>query len=96
MDAASLPNVYTHETSKAAHTSTHDSRGESMITHDPVNIDQMLVWVARRGYSEIAIGYATRRIAQLGTMEQLVAFTTAVRDKVRNLSQESHSPGSRE
>ena len=54
---------------------------------DLADIDQMLVWVARRGYSEEAIGYATRRIAQIGTVEQLVTFTTALRAAIRRSRQ---------
>ena len=57
-----------------------------MTNHGHVDIDQMLGWVARNGYSEESLGYATRRIAQLGTSEQLVAFTVAVRAAIRDSS----------
>jgi ADP-ribosylglycohydrolase len=50
--------------------------------HEPVNIDHMLTWVARRGYDETAIGYAIRRISEIGTVEQLVAFTTTLRARI--------------
>lgn len=50
--------------------------------HDHVNIDDMLVWLARNRYKEADIGYAIRRISELGTVEQLIAFTTALRAKI--------------
>ena len=50
---------------------------------DPVNIDDMLDWLARNGYADGQLGYATRRIAELGTVEQMVAFTTALRTAIR-------------
>jgi ADP-ribosylglycohydrolase len=87
MSAAILPNVDAPRRNETADTSSvGDLRDESVTSRDQVDIDQMLVWVARRGYSEVSIGYATRRIAELGTIEQLIGFTTAVRDKIRNLS----------
>jgi len=90
MSAARLPNVYAPRSNKTADTSSvGDSRHEPATGRNQVDVDQMLVWVARRGYSETAIGYATRRIAELGTVEQLVAFTTTVRDKIRNLSRQA-------
>lgn len=57
---------------------------ESSASHSHVNIDDMLTWVDRHGFSEEAVGYATRRIAQLGTREQLVAFTMAIRAAIRD------------
>jgi len=53
--------------------------------NEPVNIDDMLTWVARRGYDETAIGYAIRRISEIGTIEQLVAFTTTLRARMGRL-----------
>jgi hypothetical protein len=49
-----------------------------------VDIDQMMNWVARRGFSEEVIGYAIRRISERGTTEQLVAFTATLRSHLRN------------
>ncbi len=57
---------------------------ESSASHSHVNIDDMLTWVERHEFSEEAVGYATRRIAQLGTREQLVAFTMAIRAAIRD------------
>ena len=37
----------------------------------------------RRRARTSALGYATRRIAELGTVEQMVAFTTALRTAIR-------------
>lgn len=44
-----------------------------------VDVDQMLAWVSRNEFSDKSVGYAVRRIATLGTIEQLIAFTTALR-----------------
>jgi hypothetical protein len=55
-----------------------------LADYGPVNIDQMLEWVAGQRYSNRALGYATRRIAERGTAEQLVAFTAAVRAAIRD------------
>jgi ADP-ribosylglycohydrolase len=75
-------------TSEASHRpSTRQSRvsrDEPAVNRDQISIDEMLTWVARRGYSPEAVGYATKRIAELGTVDQLVAFTTALRAAVRN------------
>ncbi|WP_432830507.1 ADP-ribosylglycohydrolase family protein [Dactylosporangium sp. CA-092794] len=49
----------------------------------PIDIDQIIEWVARQGFKDEALGYAYRRIAQQGTVEQLVAFSTAVRGRLR-------------
>ena len=70
--------------SELSHTSNARNSREPMTNHGPVDIDQMLGWIARNGYSEEALGYATRRIAQLGTSEQLV--TVAVRAAIRDPS----------
>ena len=43
----------------------------------------MITWVARRGFSPEAVGYATKRIAELGTSDQLIAFTAAIRAAIR-------------
>ena len=43
----------------------------------------MLAWLAGEDYANPALGYATRRIAELGTVEQMVAFTTALRTAIR-------------
>jgi ADP-ribosylglycohydrolase len=56
--------------------------GAPPTEHEPVSIDDMLTWVARRGYDETAIGYAIRRISEIGTIDQLVAFTTALRARI--------------
>ncbi|MBB6381154.1 hypothetical protein BKA01_008431 [Pseudonocardia eucalypti] len=48
-----------------------------------VDVDQMLAWVAHKGYSDEAIGYAVRRILELGSLEQLIAFATSLRASAR-------------
>jgi ADP-ribosylglycohydrolase len=62
-----------------------DRRRPSGDRPTEADVDQMLTWVAKQGYTDEAIGYAVRRIVGLGTLEQLVAFTTALwaRAKVR-------------
>lgn len=57
---------------------------ESADNREQISIDDMITWVARRGFSPEAVGYATKRIAELGTSDQLIAFTTAIRAAIRN------------
>jgi ADP-ribosylglycohydrolase len=60
-------------------------RGRSR-THDEtpiIDIDQIIEWVAKQEFQNEAIGYAFRRIAEQGTVEQLVAFTAAIRGRIR-------------
>jgi ADP-ribosylglycohydrolase len=56
---------------------------ESIAGQGSLSIDQMLIWLARRGYADEAIGYAIKRIAELGTFEQFVAFCTTIRVDLR-------------
>jgi ADP-ribosylglycohydrolase len=46
---------------------------------EEIDVDQILAWVAHKGYADEAIGYAIRRLVARGTVEQLIAFTTALR-----------------
>ena len=59
-----------------------------------VNIDQMIAWVRGKNYDDAALGYAVRRIAQLGTVEQLVAFTVTARQAVRAIDAVKAGPSS--
>lgn len=43
-----------------------------------MNVDRILAWVAGRRFSEDALGYAMRRLAEDGTVEQVIAFSVAV------------------
>lgn len=45
----------------------------------PVDVDAGLAWVDARGYPDEAIGYMVRQFAERGTVEQMIAFTAAVR-----------------
>ena len=65
---------------------SRDSSREPMANHDQVNIDQVLDWVARRGFSNEDIGLAVKRISQRGTAEQLIAFTSHLRVAIRRSS----------
>lgn len=49
----------------------------------PIDIDQMFGWVAKRQFADEAVGYAVRRISEVGTMEQLASFATAIRSHIR-------------
>ncbi|MFF2243295.1 ADP-ribosylglycohydrolase family protein [Arthrobacter sp. NPDC058130] len=57
-------------------------RGESSI-----DVDQVLKWVAEQHYDESSLGYALRRIAESGTVEQLAVFVACVRPSIRKLRQ---------
>ena len=48
-----------------------------------VSIDDMLAWVRGKRYADPAVGYAVRRVAQAGTLDQLVAFTVALHAAIR-------------
>ncbi|MCX4856652.1 ADP-ribosylglycohydrolase family protein [Streptomyces canus] len=48
-----------------------------------LNVDAMLDWVRARGYSDEAVGYAVRRIAELGTTEQMIAFTSTLKAEIK-------------
>jgi len=73
------PHADTGATHRAPVRDARDSSREPMANHDQVNIDQMLDWVARRGFSDKDIGYAVKRISQRGTAEQLISFTSHLR-----------------
>lgn len=49
-----------------------------------VGIDDIMHWVSTKGLADDAIGFAFRRIAESGSMEQLIAFAAAVRERVRS------------
>lgn len=54
------------------------SEQEEHTRREVANVDEMLEWVARMDYSAKALGYALRRLAKLGTVEQAVAFAVAI------------------
>lgn len=58
----------------------------------PADVDSMLVWVERSKYAPEAIGYAVARISEVGTIEQLVAFTTALRASLRRRAERDPRP----
>lgn len=63
---------------------------------DPVadrDVDGFVRWVASGGYSDARIGYALRRIAQIGTIEQCIAFTSTLREQVRNAAPDDERSG---
>jgi hypothetical protein len=60
-----------------------ETRPSSRGTFGAADVDRMLRWVATKDYAEYALGYAVRRIAELGSVEQLVAFTASIRPYLR-------------
>jgi hypothetical protein len=46
----------------------------------------MLAWVINHGLSDREIGYAVRRLAEVGTIEQMIGFVTALRAEIRHAS----------
>jgi hypothetical protein len=44
-----------------------------------LDVDVVIGWARRNGLTDETLGYALRRIAETGTLEQLVAFTSTVR-----------------
>lgn len=53
-------------------------------TSQDVNVDAMLTWLRRQGYTDSAIGYAVRRISEVGTREQMIAFTATLQAEIKN------------
>lgn len=51
-----------------------------------VNVDDVLKWLSANWADDQALGLATRRVAESGSIEQMVAFSTALRDLVRHRS----------
>jgi len=57
--------------------------GSSRLKDGEVDVDTVLEWVARRHFSQDALGYALRRLAEAGSLEQVVAFSVAVHAAAR-------------
>ncbi|MEU1485023.1 ADP-ribosylglycohydrolase family protein [Streptomyces sp. NPDC005752] len=51
-----------------------------------LNVDAMLEWLRLQGYTDQAVGYAVRRIAELGTVEQMIAFTATLQAEIKSRS----------
>lgn len=65
-------------------TDGHDARGVANAQpRTDVELDQILGWIERKNYDDAAIGYAMRRVAELGTSDQLIALTSALRSAIR-------------
>lgn len=64
-------------------TDTSSNHGHS---HPRSDVDSMLTWAVKHGLSDQDIGYAVRRLAEVGTNEQLIALVTALRAEIRNAS----------
>lgn len=45
-----------------------------------VDVDSMLGWVQRQRFTPEAIGYAVKRVSEVGSVEQLVAFAVGLRN----------------
>lgn len=48
------------------------------------SVDQVLAWVGGREFSDEVIGYAVRKFAETASVDQLIAFVTALRYELRN------------
>lgn len=48
-----------------------------------VDLDRVLGWLETQRYNDAAVGYALRRVARDGTVEQLVALTSTLRTRLR-------------
>jgi len=59
---------------------------ESRSNRDQIDIDQVMQWLERRGFSNEDIGYAVRRISESGNMTQLAIFTSAIRNAINKPS----------
>lgn len=81
LDDARMPNLGREHSETKLATPGHHSAAERE-SHTSVDVDKMLAWVARNEFSDDSVGYAVRRIAHLGTIEQLIAFTTALRREI--------------
>jgi HJR/Mrr/RecB family endonuclease len=66
-------------------TDSDEKRSTRAITD--VDIDQLLGWVAQRDFADERIGAAMRRIAQVGTLEQFITFTSTLRASLRSPQQ---------
>lgn len=80
------PALLTHRRSHRGRVDEQQRRQARPSTE--VNVDQMLAWVQHKGFTDEAIGYAVRRVVELGSLEQLVAFTTALRAAARRFGEE--------
>lgn len=59
-----------------------DAKSEKSVRRPTVDVDEMIRWVVKRRLSDESIGYAVRRLAEIGTIEQLVAFSVAIRGRI--------------
>jgi HJR/Mrr/RecB family endonuclease len=58
-----------------------------------VAIDDVLQWVADGNYADDRVGRALKRVMRFGTLEQSIAFTTALREQLRGLSSQQAARG---
>lgn len=68
------------------------SRRQGRARSEEIDVDQILAWVARNGYTNEAIGHAIRDLVTRGTVEQLIAFTTALRATAKRPTQRADEP----
>lgn len=55
-----------------------------------LDVDAMMEWLRAQGRTDQAIGYAVRRIAELGTTEQMIAFTATIQAEIRLHAGQTH------
>jgi ADP-ribosylglycohydrolase len=63
-----------------------DTTSNHNLDNPRSDIDSMLTWVINHGLSDREIGYAVRRLAEVGTIEQMIGFVTALRAEIRHAS----------
>jgi ADP-ribosylglycohydrolase len=68
---------------------TSPSWGSSAPTG--LDVDQVIAWVVGQQLSDRAIGYAVRRLSEQGSVEQLIAFTTAIRREVGQMRRDGRA-----
>lgn len=60
-----------------------EAAGDARRSQAPrIDVDEMLRWLWARNLEDRDLGYAMRRLAESGTIEQHIAFTTAIRAMV--------------
>jgi hypothetical protein len=79
-DVESMPKPDVESSPRRDVESTPKRDGESTPKPD---VDSMLRWVENEGFAFGAIGYAVGRLSEVGSIEQLVAFTVALRAELK-------------
>ncbi|MGH3115877.1 MAG: ADP-ribosylglycohydrolase family protein [Gaiellales bacterium] len=60
------------------------SQGEGAI-----EVDRVLSFLERKGFQDAAVGFAVRRVAERGSVEQLIALAVTIRERIRAVPTQS-------